>query len=148
MSLTRDLLRLPPWEAIIEMINRRYHMSIDPQSAQLVELDPLDDDRMEITLALKPSNTLRNLLPPTQQMTVIYRRLDLNRFFGGPLTLPPDSTIVSTLDLTHYLTQRTGVVFDKDDVIHEMIPVGVSPYILKAHPRSIRWVGELTINLN
>jgi len=144
VSLTRDLLRLPPWEAIIELINRRYHMTIDPNMTSLVALDPMDDDRMEITLALRPSTILYNLLPPTRQMTVIYRRLDLNRFFGGPVIIPAEQAMTSTIELTKYLTQRTGVVFDKDDVIHEMIPPGEA-YAMKAHPRSLRWVGELSI---
>lgn len=144
MSLTRDLLRLPPWEAVIELINRRYHMTIDPYTTSLVALDPMAEDRIEITLALRPSTILNNLLPPTQQMTVIYRRLDMERFFRGPITIPTNQPMGSTIELINYLTRRTGVVFDKDDVIHEMIPPGET-YALKAHPRSLRWVGELTV---
>lgn len=145
MSLTRELLRLPPWEAIIRMINRRYTMSIDPQCATLVELEELTDNRMEITLALHPSASLRNLMPPTQQMTVVYERLDLSRFFDGPITLSFTTSPTTTLDLTRKLTELTGVVFGKNDVMHEVIPIDQSSYTLRAHPRSLRWVGELTI---
>lgn len=148
MIPTRELLRLPPWEALIEAVNYHLQLTLDARSTRLVELDLLTDDRIEVTLAFNTSTSLRNLLPPTQQITVVYQRLDIGRFFGYALVLPPDTVFPSTVELTKYITQRTGVVFDKDDVIHEMIPVGSSPYQLQAHPRSLRWVGTLTINLN
>lgn len=147
VSLTRELLRLPPWEAIIEMINRRYHMTIDPLATHLVALEEMSDNRLEITIALFPSASSRNMLPPTKKMTVVYERLDLARFFGSSVSMGLPNRPVSTLDITQWLTQLTGVVFDKNDVIHEMIPIDDDTYQLNAHPRSLRWVGGLTIVL-
>jgi len=147
MNTTETLLQYPPWEALIRMVNHHYRMTIDPRMAELVEQETLSDNRLEVTLALKPSTSLRNLLPPTEQLTVVYQRLNLGTYFGGTYSLTGSEYPDTTLKITRQLGNDYGIVFDRDDVFHETIPVGLNTYTLKAHPRSLRWVGELEITL-
>jgi len=147
MNTTETLLQYPPWEALIRMVNHHYRMTIDPRMAKLVEQETLSDNRLEVTLALKPSGSLRNLLPPTEQITVVYQLLDLGTYFGGTFTIVDRAYPDTTLTVVDQLSETFGVVFDRDDILHETIPMGLTTYTLKAHPRSLRWVGSLDISL-
>lgn len=151
MDRTRELLSLPPWEALVSMINAEYGFSLDYQTTHLYALEPLDDNQMELTIQVRRSKAWHNLLPQVDQYTFQYRRLDLGTFFnadGKALVLDDSRQFTTTVDLMEEISTRTGVYFDIDDVYHEPLPNGrVIEYTIRAHPRSLRWVGELTVTL-
>lgn len=147
MEFTKELLGLHPWEALIEMINRHYTKALDPAYVTLVTIDQLTDEKIFITLALHPSTSLHNQLPPEELLSVVVTRLDLQRFFKGPVSMVFTRRPVTTLDITRRILDQTGIVFDKDDVVNEVVPTGATNYLLKAHPRSMRWIGQLSITL-
>ncbi|MNZ88178.1 hypothetical protein D3C78_1070620 [compost metagenome] len=74
--------------------------------------------------------------------------MDLGTFFEGVkinLTLDLPTTTSALVDI---LAAEYGYVFDSDDFYEEIITVAnAHGYLLRATPRSKRWVGEMMVNL-
>lgn len=140
---TRDYLRLPPWEALLEIVNDTHNLVLSPHTTTLRNMEVVDTETVEVTLSVNRSTSHRQLLPPFDEHVFQYQRLDLTRFFrvNTPVTVP--DVPLTTKDLVRVLTDRTGVVFDINDFRHQSLDGVTPPYTLKAHPRSLRWVGQL-----
>lgn len=151
MYTTADYLRLPPWEALIRMINHRYYLDLHPNTTTLVDFQPRDGSEVSVTLRAQRSGVHGNLLPAFSEETFVYRRLDLATFFqqNGPVVVDGLHLPTTTEAVLAVLAARHEVVFDRNDVVYETIDSleQASPYRLRAQPHSLRWYGEVAVTL-
>lgn len=151
METTETYLQQPPWDALIAMINHRWLLQLEPTTTELVHLTSLGGTRTEIGIAVKRTGGLGSLLPPFEQGTYEYDRIDLTSYFGGvaPLIIPNLQLPVSTPRIAEYLTEQYGIVFEPNDFFHETLIDydQTQPYSLTAHPNSLRWVGSLNVQI-
>lgn len=141
---TREYMGLRPWEALITMVNDEYGLQLNPETTELVNVEQLDQYQIEVTLAVHRNRDHQQQLPPVSEHTIRYTRVDIGLFFRAKDTpIPVNDPPKTTQALISTLTARTGVAFDIDDVIHVPLDDVTPPYRLKAHPRSLRWVGSI-----
>jgi hypothetical protein len=152
MNTTAEYLRFPPWEALVEMINQKHFVQLNPKVTQLAGLVALGDTLTEVTVKATRSAHPGNLLPAFTQGTYRYHRLNLGQYFqslGIPLVVTGLRLPVSSWELVQWLQDITGVVFDLSDVLVERVTTvqQAQAVRLQAHPRSLRWVGELVLQV-
>lgn len=148
MLTATDYLALDPWEALIEIINQKYFLELDSATTKLVQFTPEGGTRTAIRLAAHRSARAGNLLPPSFERTFHYERIDLMAYFGTtPIEIPNLRAPVSTHTLIERLSTQTGVVFDRNDFVNEIITsdAELADYTLLANPRSLRWVGQVRL---
>lgn len=151
-----DLLATPPWEALINVVNHRYVLGLDPNTTRLVAFTPVSGTTTDVTLSASRTSAAWNLLPAFDQQTFGYERLDLATHYpDGTVTLDPTGWTTSA-DMVDALSNQTGVVFDDRDFTHEELPwvnddgtVETVPetYQLSAGPWSLRWIGRVVVTL-
>lgn len=146
----REYMSLDPWEAVIAMINDNYTLALNPVRTKLVSMEPFGAD-MRITLLSERSPSEGNLLPPFDQKTFQYTRLDLGEFFRlgiDPFVFNLQVYPSTTQSVTQILTAQTGVVFGHNDINHYSIDEPISGvFNVDAHPMSLRWYGALPVTL-
>lgn len=146
----REYMSLDPWEAVIAMINDNYTLALNPVRTKLVSMEPFGAD-LRITLLSERSPSEGNLLPPFDQKTFQYTRLELGEFFGlglDPFVFNLQAYPSSTKAVTQVLTAQTGVIFGRNDIEHYSIDAPISGVFgINAHPMSLRWVGSLSVTL-
>lgn len=143
-----DYLKLTPWDALIEMVNQKYLVNLDSKATELLDFTPGVGTETSITLKIQRSNAQGNLLPNFDQRTFTYSRLDLASYFASnPVNLTGFKVPVSTYSIIKRITQLTGIQFDHNDFINEVIhdETVLANFELTAHPRSLRWVGEAAL---
>lgn len=148
MLTTTDYLKLSPWEALIEIINQKYFLDLDSATTKMLAFTPGVGTRTAIQLSADRSTRPGNLLPPSMNRTFHYDRLDLTAYFGAdPVVIPGVRAPISTHTLVTRLSAQTGIVFDKNDFVNEIVMTDaqLADYTLLAHPRSLRWVGTLRL---
>lgn len=148
MLTTNEYLKYKPWDALITIINHRYRLSLDTETTELVAFTPKEGTRTDITLRAKRSTSERNLLPQMGERTFSYDRLDIGSYFGGDsLTISGVRPPISSYELVQKLSEMYDVVFSPDDFINEIIMDDdeLANYTLTASPRSLRWVGSVSI---
>lgn len=146
MLVTDDYLKLDPWEALIRIINDRYHLELDTKTTTMVSFEVGTGTRTSIRLSRKRSDSPRNLLPEFTERTFHYSRIDLESYFGSePIVVSDIALPTSTSTLIKQLSTASGVVFSHNDFINDFIETDeeLEGYVLQAHPKSLRWVGSL-----
>lgn len=151
MFTTRDYLTLPPWDALVQMVNDQTFAQLNPLTTSLKSFKSLGGKSVEVVLAAARSTSEFNILPVYPDSTFAYDRLDLATHFHqlAPTNISGYRLPLSTVDLLTDIGLRNGIVFDVGDFIHQRIEV-YSPgaeLVLEAHPDSLRWVGSLRLRL-
>lgn len=148
--MTRDLndyLHASPWEALLQLINDNCGLYLKPWTSNLISLDAINSEG-ETKVTIMASKSDDSLTPPFACRVFKYYRLDLAvvlaDYDGG--FIDPDNNVVDTRWVVNWLSEKTGIVFDMNDFQH--IPVKVmESFVLKAHPMSLRWYGEITLTI-
>ena len=147
MNRTFSLLKMEPVEALIQMVNDLESVNIRKEAAILSDITYYGDGRVSFSLDDNQSQNPKNIARSLGKQSYIYKRLNLGEFYGGVLflseftgTFPKD-----TLELAQWLSNRSTIPFHTGDLIEEEIKDLDTGYILKAHPRSLRWIGQLPI---
>lgn len=142
-----DYLSVPPWEALLQLVNDNCGLDLKPHSTTLMSLESISEDgETKVTLtAPRTDNTLR---PPFAYRVFKYYRLNLAEVFsdfnGG--FIDPDSTVVDTRWVLKWLFSKTGIKFGINDCQHTTVK-NMETFTLKAHPMSLRWYGEITMTI-
>lgn len=151
MATTEELLKYSPRSAIVRMINDKNNTLFDGSDAgPLVISPPLDIGgiRTEVEVSVRRRLSGIDGLPFAGQLAFRFNRLDVEMTLSGKLTgfRPPMPT--STQVLLDELTRRTGIKFELEDfILEDIIRSNAAPYLLKAKPESLRWVGDLEVTL-
>lgn len=145
---TIGLLHLTPTRALMAIIGVNNGVEIDDDALEISNIRSLGDRLTKVDLQVRKHRNLHSNLPLVGTTEFTYNRLDIGTFFNGvnidiTLNLP-----TNTNTLVSVLSNYYGYVFDNTDFVIELIDsTNAHQYRLKASPRSIRWVGELTIDL-
>ena len=144
-------LKLAPWDALIEMINDQFHYSLVPNLTTLCGFEPLDNGHVKVILATSKSKRDDAPIPPFNVHRLQYTRLRLQDIFVDENDGTIEGTgkpVNDTRYIVDYLADTYGYKFDQNDFIHHTIdPSNMEGIVLKANPRSLRWVGELRVSI-
>lgn len=151
MYITRDYCKSSPWTAICDMINDACFTQINPGTARLLSMTALGATQTQIVIDVNISTSTDNTIPAVALDTYVYNRLDLATFFRQStaynirdLPLP-----ITTLSIAKLIGDDNAIVFDVADLVHETF-TEYSPtqdIVVRAHPDSLRFVGELRVRL-
>lgn len=145
---TIGLLNLTPRAALLELINSRNDVQLQDDYIALLEPTVVSGRETSVTLKVRKSFDPFAPVPFRGEATFVYNRLDLATFFDGVqinITMDLPTTTSVFLDI---LTAEYGYLFDSDDFYEEIITVAnAHGYMLRATPRSLRWIGEFKVNL-
>lgn len=140
------LLGLAPKASVVEIYNAANDTKLKNDDATL-RLLAAEDDNVEGMLGVRPPTSPGEIMAYKNTVNVRWKRLDLAMFFGFNLEIPLDLP-TDTVLLLDELFRRTGLRIDISDVELEIIDYDQARhYKLKALPTSLRWYGEVEINL-
>lgn len=144
-----DYLSLPPWEALIQMVNDYHALDLNPKLAKLVSMNHVDKDTVKVTIASPRSQRGNVALPPFDYRVVTYHRLDIETFFGEFIQEPfvVSQYPATTKRITDELSRRSNVKFDINDFRHYIIQDFQDRIYLEAFPGSLRWTGKVVLTL-
>lgn len=137
-----QLLKYTPFEALLIAYNEQHGTTLNPRYVALDSV--LSSNGRNATVRLKARADLPNQEEKkfTNQGDIIIERLNIGELFNEPFYLRYAGRIVAR-DVATAITKVTGVVFDENDFIEDIITVSNNK--LKASPNSLRWYGEMTI---
>lgn len=139
-------LSLEPKSSVVEIYNEANDTKLLNDDA-LLRLREASLEDAEGTLAARSASSVFDDVPYAGRVDISWKRLDLGLFFGFALDIPLDLP-TDTVLLLDELQRRTGLRIDHTDVVLERIDWPVARrYKLKAQPTSMRWFGEVEINL-
>lgn len=151
MASTEQLLKLSTRGAIVRMVNDENGTLFDgSETGPLVISPPTSEGggRTEVEISVRRRLSGDDSLPFPGTLAFRYNRLDVDFNLGGQLNGYRPEMPTSTQALLDELTRRTGIRFELDDfILEDIIRSNAAPYILKAKPNSLRWVGSLEITL-
>lgn len=151
MATTEQLLRLSTRGAIVRMVNDENGTFFDGSPRGPLTISPplsLGGLRTEVEIGIRRQLAGDDLLPFPGELVFRYNRLDIEFNLGGKLSgfRPPMPT--STQVLLDEMTRRTGIRFETEDfVLEDINRSNGAPYVLRAKPESLRWVGEIAVVL-
>lgn len=137
-----QLLQWSPLEALLIAYNDKFGTQLNPRYVELVHVIPDDAGRAIVKLKA------RGVLPNADDQRFFnsgsfsIQRLDLGELFDSVFAIEQFDRIMSR-DVARIITQRTGVVFDENDFIEDILTPENN--ILQVSPYSLRWHGQLTI---
>lgn len=151
MATTEQLLKLSPRGAIVRMINDENNTFFDGSDAGPLVISPplsVGAIRTEVEISVRRRLSGNDGLPHAGQLAFRYNRLDVEMTLSGKLNGFRPEMPTSTQVLLDELTRRTGIKFDLEDfILEDIIRSNAAPYLLKAKPESLRWVGDLEVML-
>ena len=148
MADTIGLLRERPHVALVSLLNEYNGVDIHPDHVEFSNLEPLAGRRTKVTVTPKRNANPFFKNPYTGLKEIVYNRLDLSVLFKiydlrFDISLPASTHVVIGL-----VRELTGFVLEEDEFELEFInPYNASPYLLKAKPDSLRWVGSVEVEL-
>jgi len=154
MSTTLELLALPQDQAILEMIDDE----LDPSKASLDDLLISEGylasaNRCAYEVRPKTSKLSDSSWPYRGRAVVTHQRMDLGQLFDGlQMRVKVDSTDgtvnTHTNVIVGILSNQLGVHFDPQDYYSDaIVSPGIADYTLKATPTSLRWSGQVDIQI-
>ena len=148
MADTIGLLRERPHVALVSLLNEYNGVAIHPDHVEFTNIEPLVGRRTKVTVTPKREANPFVKNPYTGLKEIVYNRLDLSVLFKiydlrFDIPLPASTHVVIGL-----VSELTGFVLEEDEFELEFInPYNASPYLLKAKPDSLRWVGSVEVEL-
>lgn len=153
MYITRDYLKVSPWQAVIDMINDKYNFQLQAGIVKLKTMTALGPKRTQVEIIPNRSTDPANLMPEITQTIFTYDRLNCTEFFRNTvavnisgLKLP-----ITTFDVLKVIGDKNEIVFDVNDFIHQTFDhysaTGETDFVMQADKRSLRWVGSLKFRL-
>lgn len=136
-----DLLKYPPEEAMFIAFNIISGTNLNPRYIMVSERTPSTTAKMRVKIKARECGEGEEVHAKGEG-SILVNRLNLNDFFNGEVKVPFDGRITS-MDVANIINQRTGIVFDSDDFIEEIIEEQGGT--LKASPISLRWFGEVAV---
>ena len=149
-----DYLHLPPFEGLVGAINTQYVFNLNANWTTITRLVPDIDDphRLFVTLQVHRSSSESNQDPVPPPLDFHYTRFDLATYVTPtqPFVVRDRTLPLSTADLVELLSEETGYRFTYDDFLPMQwdTPTADGVYTVKAHPLSLRWVGEFQFVLD
>lgn len=135
------LLTMPPEEALLIRINEVLGISLNPRYVKIGDVIMSDGAYLDIVIKARDDNP-EAIQFVTGECVVKIERLDITEVFGPVVNVEYDGKI-STYDIGRILEQRTGIVFDENDFIDQVItPVNNTLFI---NSISRRWFGQITV---
>lgn len=139
---TEKLLTYPPVNALLIATNEKLGLSLHPSYVAVGEVyEP-------VGLLAKVEISSRTEVPNSEELRftgkgwVVIDRIDISTFFDGQYAVTYDGAITS-YDVARIITEQTGILFDERDFPDTVITAQSNKLVVS--PRSLRWVGELTI---
>lgn len=87
--------------------------------------------------------------PYQGQTPLEYNRIDIQEYCNGLLDDFRPELPISTYDLLDQISQLTGIEFEIQDIVNETITRSMSvQYTIRAKQESLRWVGQITVQLS
>lgn len=141
---TEKLLTYAPVSALLIAVNEKLGTSLHPSYVTVGEVTAPNGllATVEISASAEVPNSQEKRF--SGKGTVTIDRIDIGPFFGGQYAVKYDGAITS-YDVARLITDQTGILFDERDFPDSVITAQSNK--LKVSPRSLRWVGELTIVL-
>ncbi|WDS62263.1 virion structural protein [Pseudomonas phage D6] len=153
MYITQDYLKVGSWQAVIDMINDKYNFQLQPGIVKLKEMKALGPKRTQIEIIPNRSTNPINLMPEITETIFTYDRLDCTEFFRNTVAVNISGMKlpITTFDILNYIGAKNEIVFEVDDFIHQTFDhysaIGEADFVIKADPRSLRFVGSLKVRL-
>lgn len=151
MATTEQLLKLSTRGAVARMINDENGTLFDgSETGPLVISQPTSTGgaRTQVEISIRRQLSGDDALPFPGTLAFRFNRLDVDFNLGGQLNGYRPEMPTSTQALLDELTRRTEIKFELEDfILEDIIRSNAAPYILKAKPGSLRWVGSLEITL-
>lgn len=137
-----QLLQMSPFEAMLIAYNEEHGTQLNPRFIAIDQI--LSSDGPTLSLRLKARTDLPNKDDQrfSNACIITVERLNFADLFTAPFIVPYGEAITS-FDVGRNITQKTGVVFDENDFISDVITPD-NP-IVRAGLHSLRWYGELTV---
>lgn len=141
---TEKLLTYPPINALLIATNEKLGLSLHPSYVKVGEVT--NPNGLLATVEISASNEMPNTEEHrfSGKGTITIDRIDIGAFFGGQYAIAYDGAVTS-YDVARIITAQTGILFDERDFTDLVITAQSNK--LKVSPRSLRWVGEVTIVL-
>lgn len=151
MPTTEELLKLSSRGAVVKIINAENDTLFDGSPAgPLVISAPLNVGgvRTEVEITVRRAVSVDDRVPYQGRLAFRYNRLDVESTLYGKLDGFRPAMPTSTQVLLDELTQRTGIKFETENfILEDIIRSNAAPYVLKAKPESLRWVGSMEVQL-
>lgn len=148
MAATEILLLYSPREAIVMMLNSENSTHFPVDAFEFGAPVVVSGRRTRVQMRVRPSRHKLDVVPNANEFDFFYNRLNLADHFRNVLVGYNAELPTSTQVLLDELKQRLGQQFFDDDVILEEIGrVNAASYRLKAKSESLRWIGELEVQL-
>lgn len=151
MADNEKLLKLDPHGALVNIINDENRTIFNGGTGGELEFSDVRDAggvRTTVKVSVRDRYSHADSVPAPGELDFTYNRLDVLSNLGGFLSGWRPTLPTSTWEILKELTNRTGLVFYKEDFIQEdIIRQNAAPYLLKAQPDSLRWTGSMSLTL-
>lgn len=139
---TEKLLTYPPVSALLIAANQKLGLSLHPSYVTVGEVYEPNGllAKVEVAARTEVPNSEEGRFSNKGWLTI--DRIDIGTFFDGQYVVTYDGAITS-YDVARIITEQTGILFDERDFPDSVITPQSNKLVVS--PRSLRWVGELTI---
>lgn len=145
---TIGLLQLSPTRALIEILGVRNGVDLSDDTLEILDITAMTGRVTQVTLQVRKNRDMFTSLPLKGSVVFTYNRLDLAEYFSQTQLTIKLALPTTTRTVMEVLTNYYGYQFDSADFVVERIDENnAHQYQLKATPRSLRWVGSLTLDL-
>lgn len=138
-----QLLQLPPIDAMLIAYNEEHGTQLNPRFVEVDEINGSTGPSITVRLKARPDLPNKDLQRFNGVGTITVNRLNLADLFTTPFSIEFSEAIASP-DVGRNITQITGIVFDDNDFVKDVI-TAENP-VVRAHPDSLRWYGELIVD--
>jgi len=151
MADNEKLLKLDPHGALVNIINDENRTIFNGGiggELEFSQIRPGPGVRTDIKVKVRDRRSSADWVPAPGEIDFTYNRLDVLSNLGGYLSGWRPQLPTSTWEVLQELTNRTGLIFYKEDFIQEdIVRQNAAPYVLKAQAGSLRWTGSMSLTL-
>jgi hypothetical protein len=133
---------MPPLDALMVAYNDVHGTQLNPRFIELDRVTGSTEQQITVRLKARSHISSREHQRFVGNGEFAVNRLNLSELFTGGVQIP-FSEAISSPDVGRNITQITGIVFDDNDFVKDVITVENN--VIRAHPDSLRWYGELTV---
>ncbi|MCY1285786.1 hypothetical protein D9M68_17900 [compost metagenome] len=137
-----QLLQMTPLEALLIAYNETHGTQLNPRFVEVDRVIGSTGQQLSVRLKARSNISSREHQRFIGSGEFVVNRLNLSDLFTTPVQIPY-SEAISSPDVGRNITQITGIVFDDNDFVKDVITVDNN--VIQAHPESLRWYGEMTV---